>query len=103
MTAFPLEQEIGEIIDAVTAAQRMLRDGALVELAGLDTAVGKVCEAASHLAAEERAQMAGRLSGLADALDRLALDVANQHQACSRQRAAAAYGGQSTAENGSAQ
>jgi hypothetical protein len=100
MTISPLDQEIGDIIDAVTAAQRMLAEGALVELAGLDAAVGKVCEAASHLAAEERAHVAGRLSGLADALDRLALDVANQHQACSRQRAAAAYGGRGVAEAG---
>jgi hypothetical protein len=100
MTPSPLDQEIGEIIDAVTAAQRMLADGALVELAGLDAAVGKVCEAASHLATEERAHVAGRLSGLADALDRLALDLANQHQACSRQRAAAAYGALGAAENG---
>jgi hypothetical protein len=100
MTPSPLDQEIGEIIDAVSAAQRMLADGALVELAGLDAAVSKVCEAASRLGATERAQVAGRLSGLADALDRLALDVANQHQACSRQRAAAAYGSRSVAENG---
>jgi hypothetical protein len=100
MTSSPLDQEIGEIIDAVSAAQRMLADGALVELAGLDAAVSRVCEAASRLAAAERTQVAGRLAGLADALDRLALDVANQHQACSRQRAAAAYGGRGVAENG---
>jgi|SRR6516165_1142439 len=100
MTPSPLDHEIGEIINAVTAAQRMLADGALVELTGLDAAVGKLCEAASQLAVAERAQVAGRLAGLADALDRLALDVANQHQACSRQRAAAAYGGRSVAENG---
>ena len=88
---------LAEIFDAVAEARRAVAEGAQIELAGLDGAVTRVCDAASALPPAERGAYAERLQELAQALDLLADDLARQDAAGLRQRAQSAYGGKDIA------
>ncbi|HYM01964.1 MAG TPA: hypothetical protein VET85_03395 [Stellaceae bacterium] len=84
---------IAQIAEAIAAARRGLTDGALVDLAGLDTAIAQLCEAAGALSAGERPAVAAALAALAETLDALRSEIAAQGEAAQRRRAAEAYGG----------
>jgi hypothetical protein len=84
--------DLQDIIAAVAEARRAVAEGAIVEVSGLDKAVGAVCDAARALPAAERGAFAERLTALADALDLLAADIVRQSEAAQRQRANDAYG-----------
>jgi hypothetical protein len=87
------EAELADILTAVVEAERAVTAGELIELAGLDEALTRVCTAAPTLPAAERRVVADQLAALADALDRLARGIAHQREAAGRRRAADAYGG----------
>jgi hypothetical protein len=93
MTGAAAEMAVAEILEAVAGARRAVAEGADVELAGLDGAVTRVCDAARELPPGERAPYADRLKALAQALDLLADDLARQKAAAQRPRAQSAYGG----------
>ena len=84
---------IGQVTTAIAEARRALAEGAFIELVGLDGAVARICGAAHAVAAEERPVFLARLSALAEALDQLALELANRHGAAQRRRASDAYSG----------
>lgn len=86
------QSQIAKLADAVIAARRALNDGDDVDLAGLDGAVARACEAAGAVPQRERANLAETLVSLANELDALALDIARRGGATRRQRAAGAYG-----------
>ncbi|HUC67241.1 MAG TPA: hypothetical protein VMA53_17505 [Stellaceae bacterium] len=81
-----------EITAAIAEARRAVAAGALVDMSGLDAAIGEICDAARTLPAAERDAFAERLVALAAALDQLALDIVHQREAAQRQRANDAYG-----------
>jgi hypothetical protein len=83
---------LDEITAAITEARRAVAAGALVDMSGLDAAIGEVCDAARALPAAERDAVAESLVALAAALDQLALDIVRQREAAQRQRANDAYG-----------
>jgi hypothetical protein len=93
VTAASPQAALAEILDAVAGARRAVAEGAEIELAGLDSAVTCVCDAARGLPPAERGSYAERLKELAGALDLLADDLARQDAAGLRQRAQDAYGG----------
>ena len=93
MTAASPQAALAEILDAVAGARRAVAEGAVIELAGLDSAVTRICDAARDLPPAERGSYALRLKELAGALDLLADDLARQDAAGLRQRAQSAYGG----------
>jgi hypothetical protein len=84
---------LAEIFDAVAEARRAVAEGAQIQLAGLDDAVTRVCDAGRELPPAERGAHAERLKELAQALDLLAKDLARQDAAGLRQQAQSAYGG----------
>jgi hypothetical protein len=94
MTGAGAQTALAEILDAVEAARRAVAEGAQIELAGLDGAVTRVCDAARDIPLAERDVYAERLKELARALDRLAEDIARQDAAGRRRRAQDAYGGE---------
>ncbi len=81
-----------EIAAAIAEARRAVAAGALVDMSGLDAAIGEICDAARTLSAAEREAFAQSLAALAAALDELALDIVRQREAAQRQRANDAYG-----------
>ena len=91
MTEPTPQTQLAEITDAVSAARQALLDGADIDLTGLDSAVARVCGAASALPQTERSGFADKLVSLADALDDLALELARRGNATERRRAADAY------------
>jgi hypothetical protein len=91
MSANAAETALAEIHETIAEARRAVANGALIELVGLDAAVGRICEAARALPAAERPAIADQLEALARALDVLALDIARQRDAAQRMRAAGAY------------
>jgi hypothetical protein len=97
MTPAAAQTALAEIFDAVSLARRAVAEGAHIDLAGLDAAVTRVCDAARALPPAERGAYAERLKQLAQALDLLADDLARQDAAGLRQRAQGAYGGKDVA------
>jgi len=91
MSANAAGAALAEIHETIAEARRAVANGALIELVGLDAAVGRICEAARALPAAERPAIADQLEALARALDVLALDIARQRDAAQRMRAAGAY------------
>jgi hypothetical protein len=85
------QSQLTEIAAAVAAAREAVADGALIEIRGLDGAVSEICAAAECIPAAERGGFAEGLAALADALDRLAADIARQGEAARRRQAADAY------------
>jgi hypothetical protein len=89
------ETALAGIIDAVAVARHAVAEGAQVDLAGLDSAVTRVCETAHDLPQGLRDAYARRLVELSQALDLLAGDIIALKDAPSqRQRAQEAYGGE---------
>lgn len=97
MTPAAAQTALAEIFDAVAEARRAVAEGTQIELAGLDGAVTRVCDAARELPPAERGPYAERLKELAQALDLLANDLARQDAAGLRQQAQSAYGGKDVA------
>ena len=91
MNATAAQAALAEIHETIAEARRAVGDGALIELVGLDAAVGRICELARALPAAERPAIADQLDALARALDVLALDIQRQRDAAQRMRAAGAY------------
>ncbi len=92
MTAADPRAAIAEITQAVTAAQRALAEGTLVDLKGLDRAVAHACAAAQAAPAADRPALVADLAALTQGLDRLTADLVRQGEAVRRCRAASAYG-----------
>jgi len=86
-----LQARLADVAAAVAEARRAVDEGAAIDVAGLDTAVSEICDAAPGLASTERADFARDLAALADALDGLAAAIARQGEAVQRRRASAAY------------
>jgi hypothetical protein len=86
------QTELNQVTTAVTEARRALAEGSFVDLAGLESAVARICAAASEVSQGERPLFAERLTALADALDLLAADIARLGATAQRRRAADAYG-----------
>jgi hypothetical protein len=91
MSTEATQAALAEINATIAEARRAVAEGSLIELVGLDAAVGRICEAARALPAAERPAIAEQLDALAGALDVLALDIARQRDAAQRMRAAGAY------------
>jgi hypothetical protein len=80
----PLEQPIGpeqglaELADLLDATREAVRAGALIDLAGLDREVDKVCRSLEDAAPERRPGYVRALQALVEAFDGLAADLEMQ-------------------------
>lgn len=75
------EKLFGEISEFITESRRLLHDGAVMELAGLDVRVARLCRAVLGLSQEERAFYAERMQVLFDELDVLGMDLGKHRDA----------------------
>lgn len=70
-----LAERLDAMMQAVATAHDSIRQGAALDLTGLDRQVDTVCTAARTLPRAEARALAPRLADLADRLDRLAADL----------------------------
>ena len=100
MTTAEFESRLARTAALIGAARGVLRDGKVVDLAGLEDEVKTLCEAATALPADATEAMRPRLIALVDDLGRLAEELTVQHGELmremgdlnKRQQATAAYG-----------
>jgi hypothetical protein len=74
MTMHPdqLREEVAAVFGEIVAAKRLVRSGRSVELDGLDTRVGALCEAVVALSGEDGRALLPLLGDLRTSLDELA-------------------------------
>jgi hypothetical protein len=84
---------IADLTAALVGLRMTIADGALIDLNGLEGAIGEAMDAARAALGQDRAELRPALLTLAAELDHLAAALARQHHAGDQQRATAAYGG----------
>lgn len=95
-----ITNELDAVAAVIDASQGLVSDGKVIDLAGLDQRVDKLC---ADIAAQPGAQnhdLKGRLIAMIESLDRLVASLEGQHKELSealrdlsdRQRALTAYG-----------
>jgi hypothetical protein len=83
---------VADLATALAGLRATVADGALIDLAGLDSAIGEAMNAARTALEPERAALRPALLTLMAELDQLSAALARQHHAGAQQRATAAYG-----------
>jgi hypothetical protein len=98
MTLDELTQGLRALESAIATARQAVASGALVDLAGLDEEVARLCAAAPEAPSSARAELAARFTAIIAALDALAHDLVADEQESrktaedlARRRAAGAY------------
>lgn len=79
-TAQAVEAALGEASAAIDAARTLLRQGALVDLQGLEDHVERACSAIPGLEPDERQRLKPSMVSLIDALNTLTEDLGRQHK-----------------------
>ncbi len=95
-----IENGLAEAATAIARARDLLSSGTMVDLAGLDSCVAKLCDAIADLPKDQCEDYKSRLVGLIDDLNSLVESLSAQHKelssalknVSSRHRATAAYG-----------